>query len=148
MEPGEFEKPKIIEIHCRSSEIQFFKDHRWAFPFIKNNCFFFQIANFPTKSLVFWESQNFKELDISYYWSEFNNFWFFWNFRFQRAQKRSFVGKLELFFQGLIFEISCPAPRPIWFGLPANRPLHLKFKRMKNCRKSFVTKKSEKDMNL
>ena len=36
-----FKKSKIIKIHCRSSEIQLFKVCRWAFSFIKNNCFFF-----------------------------------------------------------------------------------------------------------
>ena len=30
---------------------------------------------------------NFNELDISYYWTKINNFWFFGKFRFQRSQK-------------------------------------------------------------
>ena len=48
---------------------------------------------------------------------------FFGNFRSQKAQKQSFVEKLELFFQGLSFEIWCPLAEPIWFGLWVNWPL-------------------------
>ena len=39
---------------------------------------------------------NFNELDISYYWADFNNFWFFWKFRFQKAQKTKFCGKTRI----------------------------------------------------
>ena len=35
----------------------------------------------------FERSPNFNELDISYYWTKINNFWFFGKFGFQRTQK-------------------------------------------------------------
>ena len=45
------------------------------------------------------------------------------NFRFQKAQKRSFIEKLELSLQGTTFEFSCHLLEPIRFELWKTGPL-------------------------
>ena len=91
LKPELSEKPKIIDFHWIARNIELIEVWRS----LQKQCIFLLHRRFLLITMqsnmeglyCFWKPSNFNELDISYYSTEFNNFWFFWKFRFKKTQK-------------------------------------------------------------